>query len=188
MAHNRNPLPTDVECAAVRATGKSAASRLSSRRPARDPELKFRSHDSAAQSRRLERASCRRCAVPHPHPLSKAMGAQRAPPWGTGQYDGVTSATRSHDVVSRPASTQPKRHCRCIDILVRENGSFWFEEFRRDMDGGGGWQGKFSQLSSASSELALRDAEQRVAWLERMSVPVAGRRPLPCRTWVLPAT
>ena len=66
------------------------------------------------------------------------------------------------------ASFEDHFRSQCVDVFVRENGTFGFEEFRGESDGGGRWQslGKYSQLSFASGELALREAEQRVAWLE----------------------
>lgn len=58
----------------------------------------------------------------------------------------------------------------CVDVFIRENGTFGFEEFRSESDGDGRWQslGKYSRLSFCSGEEALREAEQRVAWLESM--------------------
>jgi hypothetical protein len=66
------------------------------------------------------------------------------------------------------ASFEDRFRSQCVDVFVREDGTFGFEEFRAESDGGGRWQslGKYSQLSFASGELALREAEQRVAWLE----------------------
>lgn len=56
----------------------------------------------------------------------------------------------------------------CVNVFVREDGTFGFEEFRSDLDGGGRWQslGKYSQLSFAAGEDALDEARRRVAWLE----------------------
>lgn len=56
----------------------------------------------------------------------------------------------------------------CVDIFIRENGTFGFEEFRSASDGDGRWQslGKHSRLSFASGEQALLEAKKRVAWLE----------------------
>ena len=68
------------------------------------------------------------------------------------------------------ASFEDRLRAHCVDIFVRENGTFGFEEFRSDSDGGGRWQslGRYSQLSYASGELALREAKERVAWLENV--------------------
>lgn len=57
----------------------------------------------------------------------------------------------------------------CVDILVRPDGSYGFEEFRRDPEDGGLWQclNRYAQLSFAS-ERDARDAAQRcVPWLPR---------------------
>jgi len=66
------------------------------------------------------------------------------------------------------ASFEDQFRTNCVDVFVRENGSFGFEEFRRDSDGGGQWQslGKYSQRSFASGEAALREADRQVAWLD----------------------
>ena len=66
------------------------------------------------------------------------------------------------------ASFENRFGSHCVDIFVRENGTFGFEEFRGEADGSGRWEslGRHSQLSFASGEEALLDAEQRVAWLE----------------------
>ena len=66
------------------------------------------------------------------------------------------------------ASFEDRFRSQCVDVFVRANGTFGFEEFRSEPDGGGRWQslGKYSQLAFASGELALREAEKRVAWLE----------------------
>jgi hypothetical protein len=56
----------------------------------------------------------------------------------------------------------------CVDIFEREDGTFGFEQFRREFDGASRWQSlsKYSQLSFASGEEALRSARQRVPWLD----------------------
>ena len=56
---------------------------------------------------------------------------------------------------------------RCVDVFVRADRSFGFEEFRRDPEDGGIWQrlGKYSQLAFASEEEALACARSYVAWL-----------------------
>jgi hypothetical protein len=66
------------------------------------------------------------------------------------------------------ASFEDQFGSQCVDIFVREDSTFGFEEFRSESDGSGRWQslGKYSQLSFASGEQALREAERRVAWLE----------------------
>ncbi|MDP8929862.1 MAG: hypothetical protein M3O70_15155 [Actinomycetota bacterium] len=56
---------------------------------------------------------------------------------------------------------------RCVDIFSRADGSFGFEEFRKDLEDMGAWTpvGYFSVQSFASSHSALADATRRVAWL-----------------------
>jgi hypothetical protein len=55
----------------------------------------------------------------------------------------------------------------CVDVFEREDGTFGFEQYRSESDGSSSWQslGKYSQLSFASGEEALRLAKQRVPWL-----------------------
>ena len=66
------------------------------------------------------------------------------------------------------ASFEDQFRSQCVDIFVRDNGTFGFEEFRSESDGSGRWQSlsKYSELSFASGEQALHEAERRVAWLE----------------------
>ena len=56
----------------------------------------------------------------------------------------------------------------CVDIFVRADGSFGFEEYRSESDGSARWQslGKYSHLSFVFGHEALHEAQQRVAWLE----------------------
>lgn len=55
----------------------------------------------------------------------------------------------------------------CVDIFVREDMSFGFEEFRGESDGGARWQalGKYSGLMFPSGEVALSVAKEHVQWL-----------------------
>jgi hypothetical protein len=55
----------------------------------------------------------------------------------------------------------------CVDFFVREDGSYGFEEFRRDSEDMGRWGriNYFSILSFLSVEEALNEAMNRVAWL-----------------------
>ena len=61
-------------------------------------------------------------------------------------------------------------HSQCVDIFVRADGTFGFEEFRREVDGSGSWQslGRYSLLSFASGAQALEEAQVSVAWLEKL--------------------
>lgn len=55
----------------------------------------------------------------------------------------------------------------CVDIVVRADGSFGFEEFRRDPEDGGLWQrlNRYSQLSFPTEEDARSAARRCVPWL-----------------------
>jgi hypothetical protein len=57
---------------------------------------------------------------------------------------------------------------RCVDIFVRDDGTFGFEEYRRDVEDGRGWFSldHYAQLVFASAADALADAKARVAWLQ----------------------
>lgn len=56
---------------------------------------------------------------------------------------------------------------RCIDFFSRPEGSFGFEEFRRDIEDGGRWipTQYFSGAVYASPIQALSAAERSVPWL-----------------------
>jgi hypothetical protein len=66
------------------------------------------------------------------------------------------------------ASFEDRFGSRCVDVFVRDDGTFGFEEFRCETDGDRRWQalGQHSQRSFASGELALREAERQVVWLD----------------------
>jgi hypothetical protein len=55
----------------------------------------------------------------------------------------------------------------CVDIFVRTDGSFGFEEFRRDPEDGGVWYSlnRHSHQVFDSEEDALAQAKASVAWL-----------------------
>jgi len=57
--------------------------------------------------------------------------------------------------------------CICVDIFQRSDGSFGFDEFRRDPEDPDGWYniGHYSQLAFDSGDQALASAEKSVAWL-----------------------
>ena len=67
------------------------------------------------------------------------------------------------------ASFESPDSSHCVDIFVREDGSFGFEEFRGELDGAARWQslGKHGSLVFTSGALALEAAKQRVPWLGR---------------------
>ncbi|MEQ8356152.1 MAG: hypothetical protein RH942_11490 [Kiloniellaceae bacterium] len=56
---------------------------------------------------------------------------------------------------------------RCVDIFRRPDGSFGFEEFRRDVEDRRGWfpTGCFGGRTFGSETAALREARSKVAWL-----------------------
>lgn len=57
---------------------------------------------------------------------------------------------------------------RCVDIFRRPDGSFGFEECRRDSEDGRGWFviGFFGDKVFRSAEAALEDAREQVAWFD----------------------
>jgi hypothetical protein len=56
---------------------------------------------------------------------------------------------------------------RCVDIFVRDDGSFGFEEYRRDHEDGGRWYPlqRYSRQVFDSAEHAVARARSAVAWL-----------------------
>jgi len=56
---------------------------------------------------------------------------------------------------------------RCVDIFERENGTFGFEEFRRDPETRTGWfrVGNFEGMIFSEREDALTSARKHVQWL-----------------------
>jgi hypothetical protein len=58
-------------------------------------------------------------------------------------------------------------HDRCVDLFSRPDGSFGFEECRRDPEDGGAWTPVqyYSGLVYVSREAALAAALGSVAWL-----------------------
>jgi len=68
-------------------------------------------------------------------------------------------------------------HDRCVDIFSRPDGSYGFEEFRRDVEDGGRWTPVqyFSGVAYMSSAEALDTAERCVPWL----TDVLTRKPEP---------
>ena len=56
---------------------------------------------------------------------------------------------------------------RCVDIFARPDGTFGFEEFRRDPEDGGVWTpvAYFSAQAYDSQEVALAAARESVPWL-----------------------
>lgn len=62
---------------------------------------------------------------------------------------------------------------RCVDIFRRADGSFGFEEYRRDTEDQRGWFpiGGFGERRFESEERALEEARSRVAWLNETEEP-----------------
>ena len=57
---------------------------------------------------------------------------------------------------------------RCVDIFMRPDGTFGFEEFRRDIEDDRGWYpiGFFGDQVFESEDEALCEARSKVAWLD----------------------
>ena len=58
-------------------------------------------------------------------------------------------------------------HDRCVDLFSRPDGSFGFEEFRRDVEDAGAWTpvAYYSGAAYASKDAALNAASKAVGWL-----------------------
>lgn len=56
----------------------------------------------------------------------------------------------------------------CVDIFMRANGTFGFEEYRRDSEDARGWFpiGSYAHQTFDSFEEAKHAAQQWVGWLE----------------------
>lgn len=55
----------------------------------------------------------------------------------------------------------------CVDFFARPDGSYGFEEFRRDPEDLGKWTAihYYSELSQPSQADAIAEAKKRIAWL-----------------------
>jgi hypothetical protein len=64
-------------------------------------------------------------------------------------------------------SVENSEHDRCVDFFSRADGSYGFEEFRRDIEDGGEWTPVqyYSGVAYVSSAAALDAAERSVPWL-----------------------
>ena len=64
-------------------------------------------------------------------------------------------------------SVENDEHDRCVDRFSRPDGSFGFEEFRRDVEDRGAWTPvqHYSGLSYPTREEALAAASRAVVWL-----------------------
>jgi hypothetical protein len=65
------------------------------------------------------------------------------------------------------ASYQTSEVDRCVDVFSRPDGTFGFEEFRRDPEDMGTWTpvAYFSRLEYLSADAALASARVAVPWL-----------------------
>lgn len=66
-------------------------------------------------------------------------------------------------------SIENSEHDRFVDLFRRPDGSFGFDEFRRDVEDAGAWTpvAYYSGASYASNDAALAAAVRSVAWLAR---------------------
>lgn len=57
---------------------------------------------------------------------------------------------------------------RCVDVFRRSDGSFGFEEYRRDAEDARGWfpVGFYGDRVFDSAEAALAEARRQVDWLD----------------------
>lgn len=64
-------------------------------------------------------------------------------------------------------SVENAEHDRCVDLFSRPDGSFGFEEFRRDVEDAGAWTPVrfYSGTSFATQQAALAAAVTAVVWL-----------------------
>ncbi len=64
-------------------------------------------------------------------------------------------------------SVENDQHDRCVDLFRRPDGSFGFEEFRRDVEDAGAWTpvAYYSGAAYATREAALGAAAARIVWL-----------------------
>lgn len=64
-------------------------------------------------------------------------------------------------------SIENNAHDRCVDIFQRPDGSFGFEEFRRDPEDAGAWTPVqyYSEASYPSQDVSRKTALELVAWL-----------------------
>ena len=66
-------------------------------------------------------------------------------------------------------SIEDTHHERCVDLFQRPDGTFGFEEFRRDIEDQGRWTAVayYSGKSYSSQETAWEAAKTTVAWLPK---------------------
>ena len=71
------------------------------------------------------------------------------------------------------ASVENPEKDHCVDLFVRADGSFGFEEWRREPEDPGKWYRARYHAAAvfASPQLALAEARRRVPWLAGLAVP-----------------
>ena len=71
------------------------------------------------------------------------------------------------------ASYESRETDRCVDVFARPNGTFGFEEFRRDSEDMGAWTpiSYYSSHEYASPDDALIAARRVVPWLGEIAGP-----------------
>ena len=62
----------------------------------------------------------------------------------------------------------------CVDIFQRDDGSFGFEEYRKDPEDPRGWYpvGSYAAIRADNADIALNLAVARVAWLADIAVTI----------------
>lgn len=65
-------------------------------------------------------------------------------------------------------SIENHAHDRCVDLFQRPDGTWGFEEFRRDAEDQGGWTpvAYYSDIVYPSMDSARRAAVRTVAWMD----------------------
>lgn len=64
-------------------------------------------------------------------------------------------------------STETPDGGRCVDLFVRPDGTYWFEEYRRDVEDARGWFpiGHYAAAVFPTAQDARAAAERYVKWL-----------------------
>lgn len=64
-------------------------------------------------------------------------------------------------------SLHNKTQEQCVDVFVRDDGSFGYDEYRRDYEDGGGWfsLNRYSHLVFDTQAHARKHAEEMVTWV-----------------------
>ena len=68
-------------------------------------------------------------------------------------------------------SIETKDGLRCVDIFARNDGSFGFEEYRRDPEDRSGWRptGGFAAVRFNSHSDAMQRARESVGWISEVA-------------------